>query len=96
MDNSFDSIKQGLEEAIQFAEGKDVGAKVFKPTEIDVKALRKKIKMTQVEFAAAFGISIGTLRHWERRDRTPRGPALVLLNLVNKDPETILSVLHNK
>ena len=94
MGNSFTSIKKGLEEAIQYSEGKDVGAKVFKPTEIDVKALRKRVKMTQVEFAAAFGISIGTLRHWERRDRTPRGPALVLLNLVYKDPKTILNVLY--
>lgn len=94
MSKAFKSIKQGLEEAIQFAEGKKNGAREFKPKEIDVRALRKKVNMTQVEFAAAFGISIGTLRHWERRDRTPRGPALVLLNLVYKDPKTILSVLY--
>ncbi len=94
MSKSFESIKQGLKEAIQFAEGKEIGAKIFEPTEIDIKELRKRVKMTQVEFAAAFGISIGTLRHWERRDRTPRGPALVLLNLVSKDPKTILNVLY--
>ncbi len=94
MSESFESIKQGLEEAIQFAKGKEIGAKLFEPTEIDVKELRKKVKMTQVEFAAAFGISIGTLRHWERRDRTPQGPALILLNLVSKDPKTILDVLY--
>ena len=49
--------------------------------------------MTQVDFAATFGISVGTLRHWERGDRSPRGPALVLLNLVNKDAQKILNVL---
>ena len=47
--------------------------------------------MTQVEFASVFSISLGTLRHWERGDRIPRGPALVLLNLVSKDPQTILT-----
>ena len=94
MSEAFDSMKQGLKEAIEFAEGKRIGATVFKPSEIDVKALRQNIGMTQVEFAAAFGISVGTLRQWERGNRTPRGPALVLLNLVHKAPQTILRVLE--
>ncbi|MCH8124935.1 helix-turn-helix domain-containing protein [candidate division KSB1 bacterium] len=94
MSEAFESVKKGLAEAIEFAEGKDIGAKVFKPTEIDVKKLRKKVGMTQVDFAATFGISVGTLRHWERGDRSPRGPALVLLNLVNKDAQKILNVLY--
>ena len=86
MRKSYDSIKQGLQEAIEFAEGKTVGATVFSPSEIDVKALRQNIGMTQDEFAAVFGVSIGTLRRWEKGDLTPKGPALVLLNLVGKDP----------
>lgn len=94
MSKVFESIKQGLKEAIDFSNGNNIGAKVFQPSEIDVKRLRQKIGMTQVEFAAMFGISVGTLRHWERGDRTARGPALVLLNLVKKDPETILNVLY--
>ena len=94
MSEAFDSIKQGLKEAIEFAEGKRIGTKVFKPSEINVKALRQTIGMTQVEFAAAFGVSVGTLRQWERGNRTPRGPALVLLNLVHKAPHTILKVLY--
>lgn len=95
MSEVFESIKQGLKEAIDFANGKNIGAKVFEPSEIDVKKLRQEIGMTQVEFAAAFGISVGTLRHWERGDRTPRGPALVLLNLVQKAPETILKGVNH-
>ena len=95
MSQAFDSIKQGLKEAIEFAEGKEIGAKVFKPSEINVKALRQNIGMTQAEFAATFGISVGTLRRWEKGDRTPQGPALVLLNLVHKAPQTILNVLDS-
>lgn len=73
MSEVFDSIKQGLKEAIEFAEGKVNGARVFKPKEIDVKKLRQRVGMTQVEFASVFGISLGTFRHWERGDRIPRG-----------------------
>ena len=51
--------------------------------------------MSQTEFANSFGISLGTLRHWERGDRYPQGPALVLLNLLSKDPNKVLEVLNN-
>ena len=74
MSEVFQSMKQGLKEAIEFAEGKDNGARVFEPMDIDVKKLRQRVGMTQVEFASMFGISLGTLRHWERGDRIPRGP----------------------
>lgn len=93
MSSAFESIKRGLSEAIEYSEGTLKGARVFKPDTINVKALRKKVRMTQMEFASAFGISLGTLRHWERGDRNPQGPALVLLNLVQKEPQTILRVL---
>lgn len=94
MSEVFDSMKQGLKEAIEFAEGRDNGARMFEPKEINVKKLRQRVGMTQIEFASVFGIGLGTLRHWERGDRTPRGAALVLLNLVSKDPQTILKVLY--
>jgi putative transcriptional regulator len=49
--------------------------------------------MSQSEFASAFGISVSTLRHWERGDRSPQGPALVLLNVVAKEPQAVLNAL---
>ena len=94
MNTAFDSIKQGLTEAIEFAQGKTSEAVVHEFEPIDIKAVRTKVGMTQVEFAAAFGISLGTLRHWERGDRKPRGPALVLLNVVAKEPEAVLRALQ--
>ena len=45
------------------------------------------------EAAKAFGVSVATLRHWERGDRNPRGPALVLLNLIDRDPAGVLRAL---
>ena len=95
MNEVFDSIKQGLEEAIEFSKGAVKKAVVHKFTPIDVKNVRKKIGMTQNEFASAFGISVSTLRHWERGDRTPHGPALVLLNVVAKEPQAVLKALSH-
>jgi len=93
MSEFFNSIKQGLNEAIEFSEGKCPKAVVHKFSPVDVKNIRNSIGMSQTEFASAFGISVSTLRHWERGDRVPQGPALVLLNVVKKEPQTVLKAL---
>ena len=95
MTNVFDSIKQGLEEAVDFSEGRKRKAVVHEFTPVDVKNIRAMVGMSQNEFASAFGISVSTLRHWERGDRTPNGPALVLLNVVAKAPKAVLKALRS-
>ena len=69
MSRAFDSIKQGLQEAIDHARGDSEAVRVYRPQSIDVKALRTRVGMTQEQFAARFGFSVATLRHWERGDR---------------------------
>lgn len=95
MSSAFSSIKQGLEEALEFAKGNANKAVIHEFTAVDVKDLRAKVGMSQNEFASAFGISVATLRHWERGDRTPQGPALVLLNVVAKEPKAVLRALQS-
>ena len=93
MSNIFESIQQGLIEAVDFSAGNLKAATVHKFDPVDVKAIRSNVQMTQTEFASSFGISLGTLRHWERGDRTPRGPALVLLNVLAKNPKAVIQAL---
>lgn len=93
MTSAFSSIKQGLKEAIDYSDGKLKKAVVHEFSPLDVKNIRAKLGMSQNEFASAFGISVSTLRHWERGDRSPQGPALVLLNIVAKEPQTVLRAL---
>ena len=95
MSKAFDSIKQGLEEALDFSKGKKTKAIVHEYSPVDVKNIRNKVGMSQNEFASSFGISVSTLRHWERGDRSPRGPALVLLNVVAKEPDAVLKALSS-
>ena len=93
MGNAFDDIKEGLDEAIEFAKGNSGNANIHEFNAVDVKRLRKDLKMTQEVFAATFGISLGTLRHWERGDRRPSGPAQVLLRAVRHSPKAVLKAL---
>jgi putative transcriptional regulator len=96
MTTAYDDIRIGLSEAIDFAEDRLEGATVNKPHDVDVRKVRQGLGMTQERFAASFGIGLGTLRHWERGDRRPRGPALALLNVVEKKPEAVLEALAEK
>lgn len=93
MGKAFDSIRQGLDEAIAHAQGNSAAAIVHHPRDVDVAALRKRIGMTQQEFAARFGFSVATLRHWERGDRQPLGPARVSLNVIDKNPQSVIEAL---
>lgn len=82
MGKTFESISRGLNEAVVHAKGKEIPVKTFKVNAVDVFALRQRMGMTQEQFAARFGFSLATLRHWERGDRSPRGASLVLLNVI--------------
>lgn len=93
MSELFESIKQGLGETVEFSKNKCPKAVVHKFSAVDVKNIRANVGMSQSEFASAFGVSVSTLRHWERGDRTPHGPALVLLNIIKKEPKAVLKAL---
>jgi putative transcriptional regulator len=94
MSKQFEEIKEGMLQAIAHAKGRPVlGTRVHYPKPIDVKELRMGIGMTQEQFAAKFGVSTATLRHWERGDRSPHGPALVLLNVIKHNPKAVIKAL---
>jgi putative transcriptional regulator len=93
MGKTFDSIALGLNEAVAHAKGKKIAVKTYKPETVDVSALRQRMGMTQEQFAARFGFSVATLRHWERGDRTPQGAALVLLNVIKRAPDAVTAAL---
>jgi putative transcriptional regulator len=94
MSGAFDSIRRGLRQAVAHQGGKGRGVKVYQPQSVDVKRVRGRTGLTQSDFAATFGIGLGTLRHWEQGDRTPRGATLVLLNIIERNPAAVLKALR--
>lgn len=93
MGKAFETIKQGLTEALGHAKGTQAGVKVWRPPTLDVALMRGRLGFTQAQFAAWFGVSVATLRHWERGERNPKGPALVLLKLIDHDPAWVMRTL---
>ena len=56
--------------------------KSFQPGEI--KKLRLKAKTSQAVFAAYLNTSVSTVQKWEIGEKKPSGPALKLLNIVER------------
>jgi len=61
----------------------------------DIADLRRFVGMTQVQFAAAMGISVHTLRNWEQGRRRPEGPAVALLRIAARHPRIIRESLES-
>lgn len=90
----FDSLMKGVGEMKAHKSGKKIAAKVHVPKQVDVAAVRKKLKMTQKDFCATFAIPERTLKSWESGERTPEGPARVLLTMISREPHTVLRLTH--
>lgn len=63
------------------------------PDDIDVKAIRKHLGLSQSMFAARFGFSAGAVRDWEQARKRPDHSTRVLLKVIEREPEAVARVL---
>lgn len=63
------------------------------PENVDVRAVRAKLGMTQREFAAQFGFGYDAVRDWELGRRQPERSARVLLTVIERDPRAVMNAL---
>jgi putative transcriptional regulator len=59
----------------------------------DIRAVRERSGMTQQQFAATFGIGLGTLQKWEQGERRPSGAAKSLLKVMQFDLPAVVRAL---
>ena len=94
--SSGQEIIASLKEAIAWAGGENVPVRVTTveiPT-IDVRAMRRRLGLSQSEFAAKFGFQPATLKNWEQGRTRPDGPARVLLAVIACHPEAVEDALR--
>lgn len=89
-------ILRGLKQALAFVDGSGGPSKyvVHIPPEIDVRAIRGRLGMTQRQFADRFGFNINALRHWEQGRRVPDGPARAYLMVIDREPHAVQKALR--
>jgi putative transcriptional regulator len=66
---------------------------VSEPAAPAVRALRRRARLTQTEFATRLCVPVETIRNWEQGKRVPRGPARALLSVIAHAPETVFAAL---
>jgi len=88
-------LVKSLEEALAHAEGKSTRARTHKVAlkPADIQKARKKLGLSQDQFAYAFGVSASTLRKWEQGQRSPTGAAATLLKIIDREPQAVIRAL---
>ncbi|MCA6112507.1 helix-turn-helix domain-containing protein [Bradyrhizobium cenepequi] len=79
--------------AIAHGEADTTTYKVFVPAKIDVKAIRRKVGLTQEEFSMRYGISVASLRDWEQGRFSPDPTARAYLTVIDRDREAVEKAL---
>ena len=94
MTKAGERLLRSVREARAHARGQKVkGLVVHVPEEIDVKALRTKLGLTQRQFAERFGFGYDAVRDWEAQRRQPERAARVLLKVIDYRPEIVAEAL---
>jgi putative transcriptional regulator len=96
MGKAFDDIMAGLQDALAYAQGDSGRGRdtVVSVPDVDVRAARHRLGMTQPVFARTFGVSVATVRNWEQRRRRPEGAARVLLRVIEMNPTAVLQAIR--
>lgn len=93
-DKLFTELLDSVKEMNEIVQGKRDPSRRFEFSPLDVKAIREKTGLSQERFAILMGVSVRTLQNWEQGHRKPKGPAVSLLRIVDKDPQAALKAVH--
>ena len=95
MSKAGERILRSARQALAYAEGRAnrSGFRAHVPMDIDVRAVRRKIGLSQDEFARQFGVSKRTIQDWEQNRRRPEGPARAFLRVIEREPEAVQRAL---
>lgn len=93
-DELFAELIASVREGGAILRGGSAPSRTFVPAAPDVKRIREGYKLSQAQFAALLGISVGTLRNWEQGRRAPEGPARVLLRVAERHPRAVWDVVR--
>jgi putative transcriptional regulator len=92
----FENLVESVRQAGRIRRGEMAPSRVTEFSPVDVKAVRRRLKKSQSEFARMIGVSVATLQNWEQGRRHPVGPARALLRVAAASPEVVAAALANE
>ena len=89
-DKLFNELESNLKEAVNIAKGRVAPKTAYVVvTPAQIKAIRRKAKMSQAMFARSFHLSLDTVKGWEQGKRSPDAAASNYLRLIQADPDFV-------
>ena len=101
-DENFEELLlKSAHEALEYTRGERVltthlSSKISGPpkySKAKIKKIRAGLGLSQTVFASIFGVTASAVQHWEQGLRTMPAPACRILDLIEKDPETVFSLM---
>jgi len=93
-EKAFQELLQSVKEMREIMAGKRKPSRVFVFDRLEVKAIRKRLCVSQATFAYMIGVSPATLRNWEQGRTQPEGAARALLKIAARRPDAVLEALR--
>ena len=93
MSKSGESILRGARQALDYGRGERAGFVAHVPEDIDVAAIRKRLGLSQGDFAARFGFKLDAVQNWEQVRRRPEGAARAFLRVIEREPDAVQRAL---
>ena len=91
----FNALLKSFDEARAIRAGKRKPSRVITCNPLEVKAIRKRLHVSQMQFAHLIGVSAATLRNWEQGRTYPEGAARALLKIAAHRPKAVLEALRS-
>jgi putative transcriptional regulator len=91
----FNELVTSIKQAGQFLRGEFEPSRTFYFDDPDVKTIREKTGLSQMQFAYLIGVKVKTLQSWEQKHHQPTGTAAALLTIVAREPEMALRALQS-
>jgi putative transcriptional regulator len=88
-----DELIESLGDALAHARGEASGVRVHTVALPDVRAIRRKLHMSQLVFAETYRIPLPTLKNWEQGRRHPDAPAAAYLLAISRLPAEVGAAL---
>ncbi len=93
MSKSGQKILRGARQALAYARGARAAFVAHVPDDIDVAAIRKRLGLSQTDFATQFGFKLDAVQNWEQGRRRPDGAARAFLKVIEREPAAVQRAL---
>ena len=70
-----------------------VDARPLSVPDVDTKAIRSRLNLSQADFAVRFGFELDTVQNWDQGRHIPDPATRVLLAVIDRDPRLVDAVL---